>query len=142
MAPEITTEAVAIGTLVSVPIFRTIDTGATLFSIVIPVIELADASKTQPFTTFGVYTRTKGPDSFPRTGVREFYSTVVLTGVASVRQPHFVPLYAAPIHQAVASGELLQMKRLAAQAASVKNPTPEITSALAALKAAIASSGG
>ena len=41
---------VGIGTLVSVTTFMTIDTGATEFSVLLPFIELADATKTQQFS--------------------------------------------------------------------------------------------
>lgn len=75
---------IGIGTLVSVTTFMTIDTGATEFSVLIPFIELADATKTQAFTTDGIVTRFKGPDSFPLTGVRESYDFLPMTGNAAV----------------------------------------------------------
>jgi hypothetical protein len=75
---------IGIGTLVSVTTFMTIDTGATEFSVLIPFIELADATKTQAFTTDGIITRFKGPDSFPLTGVRESYDFIPMTGNAAV----------------------------------------------------------
>ncbi len=139
---QITTQAIAIGTLVTVVITRTVDTGATLFSLLIPLIELADVTQTQAFSTIGIWTRTKGPDSFPSTGVRESYSTNILTGTASCTHPHVVPLYGVPIHQAIASGDLAQMKRLATQAAALTNPGADIVSAVAGLKEAIAKAGG
>lgn len=73
---------IGIGTLVSVTTFMTIDTGATEFSVLLPFIELADASKTQAFSTDGVITAFKGPDSFPLTGVRETYNFIPMTGTA------------------------------------------------------------
>jgi hypothetical protein len=75
---------VGIGTLVSVTTFMTIDTGATEFSVLIPFIELADATKTQQFSTDGIVTHFKGPDSFPRTGARESYDFIPMTGTAGV----------------------------------------------------------
>jgi hypothetical protein len=73
---------IGIGTLVSVTTFMTIDTGATEFSVLLPFIELADATKTQAFSTDGVITAFKGPDSFPLTGVRETYNFIPMTGTA------------------------------------------------------------
>jgi hypothetical protein len=75
---------VGIGTLVSVTTFMTIDTGATEFSVLLPYIELADATKTQAFSTDGIVTAFKGPDSFPLTGVRETYNFIPMTGTARV----------------------------------------------------------
>jgi hypothetical protein len=75
---------VGIGTLVSVTTFMTIDTGATEFSVLLPYIELADATKTQAFSTDGIVTAFKGPDSFPLTGVRETYNFIPMTGTAKV----------------------------------------------------------
>jgi len=73
-----------IGTLVSVTTFMTIDTGAAEFSVLLPFIELADATKTQQFSTDGIITTFKGPDSFPLTGVRESYDFIPMTGNAGV----------------------------------------------------------
>ncbi|MGC2698449.1 MAG: hypothetical protein WA738_21890, partial [Candidatus Angelobacter sp.] len=73
-----------IGTLVTVTTHMTIDTGGTEFSVLLPVIELADASKTQSFSTDGIVTHYKGPDSFPSTGVRETYDFIPMTGNARV----------------------------------------------------------
>ena len=62
----------------------TIDTGGTEFSVLLPVIELADATKTQQFSTGGIGTHFKGPDSFPSSGVRETYDFIPMTGTARV----------------------------------------------------------
>jgi len=82
-----------IGTLVTVTTEMSIDTGGTEFSVLLPVIELADATKTQNFSTDGVITHYKGPDSFPATGVRETYEFIHMTGVAKVFR--IIPLTAA-----------------------------------------------
>ncbi len=82
-----------IGTLVTVTTHMTIDTGGTEFSVLLPVIELADATKTQNFSTDGIATYFKGPDSFPLTGVRETYEFIPMTGVA--RFHRIIPLSAA-----------------------------------------------
>jgi hypothetical protein len=71
-----------IGSLVSVTTFLTIDTGSTTFSVLIPVIELADKSQIQNFKTAGILTNHKGPDSFPSTGVRETYEIIHMHGTA------------------------------------------------------------
>lgn len=74
-------EKVGIGTLVTVTLEMTIDTGGTDFSVLIPNIELADAKSKQAFSTDGVTTVFKGPDSFPRT-VLETYEFVHMAGTA------------------------------------------------------------
>lgn len=79
-----------IGTLVTVTTHMTLDTGGSEFSVLLPVIELADATKTQNFSTDGIATQFKGPDSFPLTGVRETYHFIPMTGVA--RFQRIVPL--------------------------------------------------
>jgi hypothetical protein len=71
-----------IGTLVTVTTFMTIDTGGAEFSVLLPFIELADSTKSQDFSTDGIITTFKGPDSFPRTGVRENYDFIPMTGTA------------------------------------------------------------
>jgi hypothetical protein len=71
-----------IGTLVSVTTQTSIDTGGTEFSVLLPVIELAAIGKSQAFSTGGIATQFKGPDSFPATGVRETYNFIPMTGVA------------------------------------------------------------
>jgi hypothetical protein len=71
-----------IGTLVTVTTHMTIDTGGTEFSVLLPVIELANATQTQTFSTDGIITHFKGPDSFPATGVRETYNFIPMKGTA------------------------------------------------------------
>lgn len=73
-----------IGTLVTVTTRMTIDTGGTEFSVLLPLIELADITKSQAFSTDGVITTFKGPDSFPQTGVRETYDFIPMNGTARV----------------------------------------------------------
>jgi hypothetical protein len=86
---------VGVGTLVTVTTFMTIDTGGTEFSVLLPVMELADATKTQAFNTDGIVTHFKGPDSFPATGVRETYDFIPMTGTARSLK-FIVPLAAVP----------------------------------------------
>ena len=71
-----------IGTLVTVTTHTSIDTGGTDFSVLLPVIELPAIGKSQAFSTDGINTRFKGPDSFPATGVRETYDFIPMEGVA------------------------------------------------------------
>ena len=80
--PAVRVVNVGIGTLVTVTTHMTIDTGGTEFSVLLPVIELADASKSQAFATDGIITAFKGPDSFPLTGVRETYDFIPMKGPA------------------------------------------------------------
>lgn len=82
--PAVRVLDVGIGTLVAVTTFMTIDTGGSEFSVLLPLIELADATKTQAFATDGIFTRFKGPDSFPLTGVRESYDFIPMEGTARV----------------------------------------------------------
>lgn len=74
-------ENVGIGTLVTVTLEMTIDTGGTDFSVLIPDIELADAKSKQAFSTDGITTVFKGPDSIPRSPVQT-YEFVHMTGTA------------------------------------------------------------
>ena len=71
-----------IGTLVTVTTFMTIDSGGAEFSVLLPLIELAGITQTQSFSTDGIITRFKGPDSFPLTGVRESYEFIPMKGTA------------------------------------------------------------
>lgn len=73
-----------IGLLVTVTTFITIDTGATSFSMLLPVIELANMAKTQTFETAAVFTHHRGPNSFPSAGVRESYGFTFMLGTARV----------------------------------------------------------
>lgn len=73
---------VGIGTLVTVTTRMTIDTGGTEFSVLLPVIELPGLGKSQAFSTDGIVTNFKGPDSFPLTGVRETYEFIPMTATA------------------------------------------------------------
>ena len=54
-----------LGTLVSVPIAVSIDTGGTRFGFFLPAVQTM-AGKTAAVTTIGVFETFSGPDSFPR----------------------------------------------------------------------------
>ena len=81
-----------IGTLVTVTTHTSIDTGGTDFSVLLPVIELPGIGTSQAFSTDGINTRFKGPDSFPATGVRETYDFIPMNGVARFIVTLFHPI--------------------------------------------------
>jgi len=62
---EITTANTALGSLVSVPLLRTIDTGGEMFGFFLPQIDVP-RGQTEKFSTVGVYEKFSGPDSIPR----------------------------------------------------------------------------
>lgn len=74
--------SVGIGTLVTVNIRMTIDTGGTDFSVLLPFVVLANPTSTQAISTDGIFTQYKGPDS-PPVGVRDTYEFLPMTGTAS-----------------------------------------------------------
>jgi hypothetical protein len=61
---EITTDETGLGTLVSVPLVQTIDTGGSRFGFFLPVVQVADGGSA-PVTTIGAIETFSGPDSFP-----------------------------------------------------------------------------
>jgi hypothetical protein len=61
---EITTEQTAVGSLVSVPLEQTIDTGGERFGFFLPQLDVP-SGQTEKFSTVGVYQKFSGPDSFP-----------------------------------------------------------------------------
>lgn len=63
---EITTEQTGLGTMTSVSLLRTIDTGGERFGFFLPQVDVP-MGQTQAFTTAGVYDKFSGPDSVPRT---------------------------------------------------------------------------
>jgi hypothetical protein len=89
---EITTDQTYLGTLVSVPIFQTIDTGGTHFGFFLPQVQLT-LGQSAPVTTIGVTESFGGPDSFPRRATT--WQCVHLTGTA---QEVIVPLLE-PVHR-------------------------------------------
>jgi hypothetical protein len=62
---EITTQSTALGSLVSIPLLRTIDTGGANFAFFLPSIEVP-GEQTVPFTTAAVGDQFSGPNSIPR----------------------------------------------------------------------------
>lgn len=57
------------------------------------------------------------------------------TAIGDGKHPHFIPLYAVSLQQALASGDLARMRSAVAQAEALSDPGPEIKSALAQVKA-------
>jgi len=88
--PEIRVAHAEFGTLVSVTLDKTIDTGSTSFSVLIPAIELADGKSERTFETAGVNTEHK-ITRLP--GSREIYEIYEMQGSARVVE---LPLAAKP----------------------------------------------
>jgi hypothetical protein len=62
---EITTDETGLGSLVSVSLRRTVDTGGERFGFFLPDINVSSGESVE-FTTAGVYERVSGPDSVPQ----------------------------------------------------------------------------
>jgi hypothetical protein len=132
---EVTTDNTVLGTLVSVPVLLTIDTGGSRLGVFLPTVELS-AGQTASVTTVGVTEAFSGPDSFPRRPTT--WTCVPLQGTVTDTQPHIVPLYAATIQNAIPTGDLVQLQALLAQADSLLAQQGDLGGAVAALKAEIA----
>jgi hypothetical protein len=80
---EIRSVSTEIGTLVTVTIRRTIDTGSTSFTLLVPTINLPELNKEVQITTQGITTIHRF-SIIPRLnqGQTELYSVTQLTGVA------------------------------------------------------------
>lgn len=63
-AAEITTDQTGLGTLVSVALESSVDTGGERFGFFLPQLDL-QLGQSEEFCTVGVYERFSGPDSFP-----------------------------------------------------------------------------
>ena len=61
---EIATDQTALGTVVSVPLLQTIDTGGERFGFVLPELDVPQGQSGH-FDTVGVYEKFTGPDSVP-----------------------------------------------------------------------------
>jgi hypothetical protein len=134
-AAEVTTDSSGLGTLVSVPLMVTIDTGGSRFGVFLPAAGLSPGQSAS-VTTVGVTESFSGPDSFPRHLTT--WTCVRLQGTVTDTQPHIVPLYAATIHNAIATGDLAQLQALNAQADSLVSQQGDLGGAVTDLKAAIA----
>ena len=79
---QIRTEQTEIGTLVSVTIQLTVDSGSTSFSLLVPTVNLGSANSV-PISTVGITTRHKfSIIQSLNLGQTELYSTTNLTGTA------------------------------------------------------------
>ena len=76
---EVTTNQTALGTLVSVPLLKTVDTGGQTFGFFLPQIEVP-SGQTATFFTVGVYEKFSGPDSVPQ--VPPSWTCIELEGTA------------------------------------------------------------
>ena len=83
---EIATDETALGTLVSVPLLKTIDAGGQRFGFFLPQVNVLSGQSEQ-FTTVGVYERLSGPDTVPH--LPPSWSSIELHGTA---QTVMVPL--------------------------------------------------
>ena len=61
---EITTDQTGLGTLVSVSLVRTVDTGGERFGFFLPELDVP-RGESEEFRTVGVYEKFSGPDSVP-----------------------------------------------------------------------------
>ena len=132
---EVTTDHSGLGTLVSVPLVLTIDTGGSRFGVFLPTVSLS-AGQSASVTTVGVTETFSGPDSFPRHPTT--WRCVGLQGTVTDTQPHIVPLYAVTIHNAIATGDLAQLQALSTQADTLVSQQGDLGGAVSDLKAAIA----
>lgn len=62
---EITTQDTALGSLVSIPLETSVDTGGERFGFFLPAVDVV-RGQTEAFQTVGVYEKFSGPDSIPR----------------------------------------------------------------------------
>ena len=81
---QIRTINTEIGTLVSVTLHMTVDTGSTSFSVLIPAITLSEVGVRQTFSTEAIITNHSGPNSVPLIGVHERYQFIPMNGEASL----------------------------------------------------------
>jgi hypothetical protein len=80
---EIHVDDTEIGRLVTVTLAKTVDTGFTSFSVLIPQINLAKIGAKQAFRSIGVQTEHKLTIDTPATGPLETYKVTALRGSAS-----------------------------------------------------------
>ncbi|MGA2128146.1 MAG: hypothetical protein ABSG76_18580 [Xanthobacteraceae bacterium] len=83
---EITTQSTALGSLVSIPLLKTVDTGGETFGFFLPDLDVP-RGQTATFTTAGVDETFGGPNSIPRRPTT--WRAYVLQGTA---QTVIVPL--------------------------------------------------
>ena len=64
-APQVTTDATSLGTLVSVALVTSVDTGGTRFGFFLPEVQVVLGQEVS-VATVGVFEMFSGPDSIPR----------------------------------------------------------------------------
>ena len=79
---EVRTQDSELGTLVSVSLVRTVDTGATIFTLLLPGNNVS-SGEMQTFDTIGVITQIVG-GMLPHDGAQRTYQTLYLQGTAQV----------------------------------------------------------
>jgi hypothetical protein len=79
---EIQTAETVLGNLVTVFLIRTVDSGSTTFTLLIPSVNLPP-SNSAPIVTDGITTLHKFSIVGPHNGQREFYTVQPLDGTAS-----------------------------------------------------------
>lgn len=80
---QIRTQPTEIGTLVSVTIRRTVDTGSTSFSVLVPAVKLNAAGKAQINTECFTTIHRLSPIPAMNTGQMMIYRSIALSGTAS-----------------------------------------------------------
>jgi hypothetical protein len=73
-----------LGRLVTVSIIKTVDTGFTGFTLIVPEVRLPQGSTNVPIRTVGITTRHTGPNSVLPLPQREQSTAVELSGTASL----------------------------------------------------------
>jgi hypothetical protein len=82
---EIRVQNTDLGKIVSVSIRRTIDTGSTSFTILVPKVLMSKGAATTPIKTFGITTVHKFSIlQMLMRGQDDLYATVALSGTASI----------------------------------------------------------
>lgn len=77
---QIRTQQSELGTLVSVTLKPSIDAGATILTILLPIIAMGDAGE-QPFVTYAIVSQTFG--MLPHVGASHVYNVLQLDGVGT-----------------------------------------------------------
>ena len=110
---ELSNEDTGLGNLISFSLLLTIDTGGVRYGFFLPFVQVTGHHHVS-FSSIGITETFSGPDSFPHRP--STWSCQALHGVAEGEGPIIVPLYAAAVHDAVASGDLAKLKSLKVEA--------------------------
>jgi hypothetical protein len=77
---QIRTQQSDMGPLVSVTLLPSIDAGATILTILLPIVHMGDMRE-QPFETFAIVSKSFG--MLPRVGASQVYNVMQLNGVGT-----------------------------------------------------------